>query len=156
MMRPWSSARGWTPRKSDYYRLDPIADDLCRYRLDPASDDLAEYEPVRRHRFGEAMSWLASPAGLRWVVGPLISLTILCAAAANAADRDYPYCPQPDTCFDVAGISVVYLVPSQDKTTGEEGVIVVDCAARKAMGDSPVFDVAPGSPLDALCEGIDE
>ena len=143
MMRPWSSARGWTPRKSDYYRLDPI------------SDDLMEYDPVRRHRI-DASIW-------RWIICPLVTVAILAVAAyfaTFAARADEWLCMGTSICFDRAGI--VYsntdpgqmLVRATDIKSGEGGWIAVDCVARLATAASPVFTIEDGSPLGNLCDTI--
>lgn len=150
-MRPWRSARGWTPRKSDYYRLDPIA------------DDLEEYGARRRDRVVDPMLWLSTPAGLRWLVGPLVTVAILAVAAyfaTFAARADEWLCTGTSICFDRAGI--VYsntdpgqmLVRATDIKTGEGGWIAVDCVARLATANSPVFTIEDGSPLGNLCDTI--
>ncbi|MBK8189025.1 MAG: hypothetical protein IPK79_01065 [Vampirovibrionales bacterium] len=36
---------------------------------------------LKRNRFGELMSWLDSPAGWRWVVGPAATIVTLIIAA---------------------------------------------------------------------------
>ena len=101
-------------------------------------------------------------AAWRFVLIPAITAAILLTAAflATFAKADEWLCTGTSICFDRAGI--VYsntdpgqmLVRASDIKTGEGGWIAVDCVARLATANSPVFTIEDGSPLGNLCDTI--
>lgn len=113
----------------------------------------AGWRPSRHHI--DAVVW-------RWAICPLVTLAILAVAAyvATVAKADEWLCTGTSICFDRAGI--VYsstdpgqmLVRATDIKTGEGGWIAVDCVARLAVADSPMFAIEDGSPLGNLCDTI--
>lgn len=97
----------------------------------------------------------------RWAICPLVSLTILAAAALFAVARaDEWRCADSNICFDLDRIVRSTSTPSQmivlakDFRSGEGGWVAVDCTARLAVADSPVVPIRPGSPLANLCDTI--